>query len=93
MGGEIAHHHADDRGAGIVDVDQLAHAFGKNPRWCAVAQARRWAEAAASAQTPTPLDMIVKRAAIAILPALRANDGKTAAVLARKLLPFGKLAE
>lgn len=58
-----------------------------------VAQARRWAEAAVTAQTPTPLDMIVKRAAAAILPALRANDGKTAAAMARKLLPFGKLAE
>lgn len=58
-----------------------------------VAQARRWAEAAATAQTPTPLDMLVKHAAVAILPALRANDGKTAAALARKLLPFGKLAE
>lgn len=58
-----------------------------------VAQARRWAEAAATAQTPTPLDMLMKRAVIAMLPALRANDGKTAAALARKLLPFGKLAE
>ncbi|WP_091148195.1 hypothetical protein [Novosphingobium sp. CF614] len=58
-----------------------------------VAQARRWAEAAATAQTPTPLDQLAKRAATAILPALRTNDGKTAAMLARKLLPFGKLAE
>ena len=58
-----------------------------------VAQARRWAEAAATAQTPTPLDMLMKRGAVAILPALRANDGKRAAMLARKLLPFGKLAE
>lgn len=58
-----------------------------------VAQARQWAEAAVTAQTPTPLDVLVKRAAITILPALRANDGKAAAMLARKLLPFGKLAE
>jgi hypothetical protein len=57
-----------------------------------VTQARRWAEAAVTAQTPTPLDRLMKRAAVAILPALRANDGKTAAMLARKLLPFGKLA-
>ena len=57
-----------------------------------VAQARRWAEAAATAKTPTPLDVLMKRAAIAILPALRANDGKAAATLARKLLPFGRMA-
>lgn len=56
-----------------------------------VAQARKWAEAAAGAPTPTPLDLLMKRNAVAILPALRANDGKGAATLARKLLPFGKL--
>ncbi|MFC0202818.1 hypothetical protein [Novosphingobium soli] len=56
-----------------------------------VARARRWAEAAAAAQTPSVLDMQMKRAALAILPALQANDGKKAAMLARKLLPFGRL--
>ncbi|WP_395395711.1 hypothetical protein WBP07_03345 [Novosphingobium sp. BL-8A] len=56
-----------------------------------VAQTRKLAEAAAASQAPTPLDAIVKRAAIAMLPALRANDGKAAAALALKLLPFGKL--
>ncbi|MET0241662.1 MAG: hypothetical protein ABW184_17355 [Sphingobium sp.] len=58
-----------------------------------VAQARLWAELAMKAQTPTPLDALMKRAATAIAPALRANDGKAAAGIARKLLPFGKLAE
>jgi len=58
-----------------------------------VAQARRWAEAAADAKTPSPLDALVKRAAVAMLPSLRANDGKAAAALARRLLPFGKLAD
>lgn len=58
----------------------------------AVAQARRWAEAAANGATPTALDIQMKRAALAILPALRANDGAAAAALSRKLLPFGKLA-
>lgn len=56
-----------------------------------VAQARRWAEAAAAAKTPTALDAQMKRAASAILPALRDNDGKAAAAMARKLLPFGRL--
>lgn len=56
-----------------------------------IAQVRRWAEAAAKAPTPTPLDTQMKRGALAILPALRAGDRKTAASLARKLLPFGKL--
>ncbi|MDF2640209.1 MAG: hypothetical protein K0R64_3193 [Novosphingobium lindaniclasticum] len=58
-----------------------------------VAQARRLAEAAAAAPAPTPLDAQMKRAALAILPALRANDGKTAARQSRKLMPFGKIAD
>jgi hypothetical protein len=58
-----------------------------------VADARKWAEAAAVAPTPAPLDGVMKRAAMAMLPALRANDGKAAAALARKLLPFGKLSD
>lgn len=58
-----------------------------------VAKARKWAEVAANAPTPTPLDLLMKRNALAILPALRANDGKAAATLSRKLLPFGKLAD
>jgi hypothetical protein len=58
----------------------------------AVGEARRWAEAAAVAATPTPLDGRMKRAALSILPALRANDGKAAAAIARKLLPFGRIA-
>jgi hypothetical protein len=56
-------------------------------------RSRQWAEAAVLAPAPTPLDGLMKRGAIAILPALRANDGKAAATLARKLLPFGKLAD
>ena len=56
-----------------------------------IAQVRRWAEAAAKAPTPTPLDAQMKRGALAILPSLRAGDARTAATLARKLLPFGKL--
>jgi hypothetical protein len=58
-----------------------------------VGAARKLAEAAATAAAPTPLDQLMKRNAMAILPALRANNGKAAAELARKLLPFGKLAE
>lgn len=56
-----------------------------------VAKARKLAEAAATGSAPTPLDALMKRNAAAILPALRANNGKAAAALARKLLPFGKL--
>ena len=57
-----------------------------------LAQARKWAEAAATAPTPTPIDALMRRDAIAMLPALRGNDAKGAAELARKLLPFGRLA-
>jgi hypothetical protein len=56
-----------------------------------IALARRLAESAATAPTSTPLDGLMKRAAAAILPALRANNAKAAATLARKLLPFGQL--
>lgn len=58
-----------------------------------IARSRAWAEAAATGATPTPLDLLMKRGAVAILPALRANDGPAAAAIARKLLPFGKLAD
>mgnify|MGYP006194557835 CR=1 FL=1 len=51
------------------------------------------AERAANAPAPAPLDQLMKRNAAAILPALRAGNGKAAAAQARKLLPFGKLPE
>jgi hypothetical protein len=56
-----------------------------------VATARRLAEAAAAAPAPTPLDRIAKRQAEALLMPLRAGDGRTAALLAKKLLPFGRI--
>lgn len=56
-----------------------------------VADTRKWAEEAAASQAPTTLDAVMKRAAVALLPTLRANDGKGAAAIARRLLPFGKL--
>ena len=56
-----------------------------------VAVARALAEQAAAAPAPTPLDRIAKHAAQAILFPLRSGDGRTAALLARKLLPFGRL--
>lgn len=57
-----------------------------------VLEARKWAEAAVAGPVATPLDALMKRNAAAILPALRANNGKAAAAMARKLLPFGGLA-
>lgn len=53
--------------------------------------ARTLAEQAAAAPTPTPLDRIAKQDAAALLAPLRAHDGKAAGVLARKLLPMGRL--
>lgn len=58
-----------------------------------IALARRWAEAAATGQAATPLDALMKRAALSVLPSLRANNGKAAAELARKLVPFGKIGD
>jgi len=56
-----------------------------------VATATTLALAASAAATPTALDRIGKRDADALLIALRAYDGRAAAALARKLLPFGRL--
>jgi hypothetical protein len=60
-----------------------------NPR--DVATARTLAEQAAAAPAPTMLDRIAKHQAQALLIPLRSGDGRTAALLARKLLPFGRL--
>lgn len=56
-----------------------------------VATARQLAEQAAAAPAPTALDRIAKHQAQALLIPLRSGDGRTAALLARKLLPFGRL--
>lgn len=56
-----------------------------------VATARTLAEEAAAAPAPTPLDRIAKRQAQMLLVPLRSGDGRAAALLARKLLPFGRL--
>ncbi|MEE4451243.1 hypothetical protein [Novosphingobium resinovorum] len=58
-----------------------------------IALARRWAEAAANGEAATPLDALMKRAALSVLPSLRANNGKAAAEMARKLVPFGKIGD
>ena len=56
-----------------------------------IAPARALAETALTLATPTPLDRIAKHDAEALLIPLRAGDGKAAAALAKKLLPFGRL--
>ena len=53
--------------------------------------ARALAEAAARGATPTPIDQILQRAAVAVLVPLRAGDKQAAAVAARQLLPFGRI--
>jgi len=60
-----------------------------NPR--DVTAARALAEDAAVAPAPTQLDRIAKHRAQALLIPLRSGDGRAAALLARKLLPFGRL--
>lgn len=60
-----------------------------NPR--DLTAARALAEQAAAAPAPSLLDRIAKRQAQALLIPLRAGDGRTAGLLARKLLPFGRL--
>ena len=53
--------------------------------------ARMLAEQAAVAPTPTALDRIARRDAIAVLVPLRAGDPRGAVKLARTLLPMGRL--
>ena len=56
-----------------------------------VVASRQLAEQAAAAAATTPLDRIAKRDAEQLLIPLRAGDGRAAAALARKLLPFGRI--
>ena len=56
-----------------------------------VVAARSLAEQAAIAAAPTALDRIAKHAAQQLLIPLRNGDGRTAALLAKKYLPFGRL--
>ena len=56
-----------------------------------VATARSLAEQAAIAPAPTQLDRIAKHAAQQLLIPLRNGDGRTAGLLAKKYLPFGRI--
>lgn len=49
------------------------------------------AQTAVASPVTTPLDRFGQRAAQAVLVPLKAGDGKSAAAIARSLLPFGKL--
>lgn len=51
----------------------------------------RLAERAAAAEAPGTIDRVTQRAAVRLLPSLRAGDGAAAARIARRLLPFGTL--
>ncbi|WP_174284683.1 hypothetical protein [Sphingomonas bacterium] len=50
------------------------------------------AELASHEATPTPLDRIMQRSAVAILTPLRAHDGRATKLAAAQLLPFGQVA-
>jgi hypothetical protein len=52
---------------------------------------RKFAEAASHGTTPTALDQIMQRSAVAILVPLRTGDGHAVQALARQLLPLGRL--
>lgn len=56
-----------------------------------VAGALTLAEAAAKARVSRPEDRIMKAYAAQLLPLLRAGNGKAAAAMADKLMPFGRL--
>jgi hypothetical protein len=56
-----------------------------------VKEARRLAELAVSAVAATHVDKIMQRQAAALLPLLRAGNGKAAAKSATLMLPFGRV--
>lgn len=58
-----------------------------------IAGARTLAEAAVKGRVVRTEDRVMQRAAAQLLPLLRAGNGKAAAVLANKLMPFGRLAK
>jgi len=90
--------------AGLAELDKAVALGGGRPFFTGfaalmrirlntrdVAMAHMLAEQAAVAPAPTQLDRIARHAAQAILLPLRAGDGRAAALLARKLLPLGRL--
>lgn len=58
-----------------------------------IAGARALAQSAARARIVRPEDRIMQRNAAALLPHLRPGNGKAAAALAHKLMPFGAFAK
>ena len=56
-----------------------------------VAGARRLAEAAAQLRANTPFDRVMQRQAGTLLGPLRQGDGKVAAAVAKRLMPFGRV--
>lgn len=58
-----------------------------------IAGARALAEAAVAGRVVRSEDRVMQRAAAQLLPLLRAGNGKAAAALADRLMPFGRLAK
>ncbi len=54
---------------------------------------RELVEMASRAPAPTAVDMIVRRAAVAVMVPLRAGDAQQVQALADRLLPFGQIAD
>jgi hypothetical protein len=93
-----------DRGTGFAALDK-AVALGGNRAFFSgyaalirikldssdTAVALRYAQRAAGAQAPTPIDRVMQQAARRIIPMLQAGDGSGASKLAKQLLPFGTL--
>jgi len=92
------------RSAGLASLDQ-AVALGGNhaffPGYAAliriklnssdVAGALKLAQRSAAGQATTPIDRILQRAAVRLIPLLQAGNGAGASKLAAQLLPFGSL--
>ncbi len=92
------------RSAGLASLDQ-AVALGGNHAFFAgyaaliriklnssdTAAALKLAQRAAGDAATTPIDRILQRAAIRLIPLLQAGDGAGASKLAAQLLPFGSL--
>jgi len=92
------------RSAGLASLDQ-AVALGGNhaffPGYAALIRiklnssdvdtALKLAQRSAAGQATTPIDRILQRAAVRLIPLLQAGNGAGASKLAAQLLPFGSL--
>jgi hypothetical protein len=92
------------RSAGFASLDQAVSLGGNHAFFAGyaaliriklnssdTANALKLAQRSAAGQATTPIDRILQRAAVRLIPLLQAGNGAAASKLAAQLLPFGSL--